>query len=273
MQPIRKTAEFQNHRTMPPQKRVDSAPERGTFEFRKDNSGNPYHPLMNSEGTHPLADDELNQLASFSQYVAALKHLAPGCVKTYRQCDESGSGVDNPWNVSFPRGDEFWHVSVKRPPQDTESPLFWREPVILRMLEALRNNLTAKRPLQAWPQGVKAAWSLIAQHPSKPMSLGEVASCLNLSAGYLGARVEQVLGSTFRCLLRDERVALSCRLLLGTELQISEIAGQLGGQSLSQFNRNFASATGLSPRSYRAKFGPTYKDPVTPLNPPPLTYC
>jgi len=92
--------------------------------------------------------------------------------------------------------------------------------------------------------------------------------------------VEQVLGSTFRCLLRDERVALSCRLLLGTELQISEIAGRLGGQSLSQFNRNFASATGLSPRSYRAKFARVQKDSgnghaagATRSDPPPLTYC
>src|SRR5690606_23429568 len=97
-------------------------------------------------------------------------------------------------------------------------------------------NLSGARPLAAWPQGVRASWSLVTRHPSKAMSLGEVAACLNLSAGYLGARIEQVLGSTFRCLLRDERVALACRLLLGTDLQISEIAGHLGGQSLSQFN-------------------------------------
>jgi len=235
---------------------------------------------MNSDGTHPLADDELSGLPSFSQYVAALRHLAPGCVKTFRAGGLSASAEAAPWSVSFLREEQHWHVSVKPPAQGTESPLFWREPVILRMLEAIGTNLGGKRPLQAWPQGVKAAWSLIAQHPSKPMSLGEVASCLNLSAGYLGARVEQVLGSTFRCLLRDERVALSCRLLLGTELQISEIAGRLGGQSLSQFNRNFASATGLSPRSYRAKFAPMQKDLANGhagmparRDPPPLSYC
>lgn len=234
---------------------------------------------MNPEGTNPLAEDELNGLPSLNQYVAALNHLAPGCVTTFRSSRESFD--DPPWTISFPRNGEYWHLSV-RSGRRSDSPLAWREPVILRMLAAAAANLGGKRPLSTWPKGVKTAWALIAQHPSKAMSLGEVAACLNLSAGYLGARVEQVLGSTFRCLLRDERIALSCRLLLGTELQISEIAGRLGGQSLSQFNRNFASATGMSPRSYRARFASSLKRSASQEAPigkvpqrdlPPLSYC
>jgi len=86
------------------------------------------------------------------------------------------------------------------------------------------------------------------------MSLGEVAGVLKLSPGYLGERLEKILGSTFRSLLRDERVAVAAHQLLTTNLRISEISDQLGGQSLSQFNRNFFSAMGMSPRTYRNRY-------------------
>lgn len=232
---------------------------------------------MNADESHVLSAGEITGASALASYVAALNHLAPGCVRAFRV--PRGEWKPTPWSVILPQEKEDWIVEVTPAGDREESPLFWREPVVQRMLAAMERNLTGKRPLVAWPQGVKAAWALITQHPSKPMSLGEVAACMKLSAGYLGARVEQVLGSTFRGLLRDERITLSCRLLLGTDLQIAEIAGQLGGQSLSQFNRNFAAATGISPRAYRTRYSGMRKNPERLRGPwsvgelPPLNYC
>lgn len=232
---------------------------------------------MNADASQSLSEKELTGTPALASYVNALNHLAPGCVQAFRVA--RGEWKQDAWSAVLPQEREDWVVSVRPPGEREQSPLFWREPVVLRMLAALERNLSGKRPLVAWPQGVKAAWALITQHPSKPMSLGEVAACMKLSAGYLGARVEQVLGSTFRGLLRDERVTLACRLLLGTDLQIAEIAGQLGGQSLSQFNRNFAAATGISPRTYRTRYAALRKSPDRLRGPwsvgelPHLNYC
>ncbi|MNY75593.1 Helix-turn-helix domain protein [compost metagenome] len=49
-------------------------------------------------------------------------------------------------------------------------------------------------------------------------------------------------------------MAVAANQLLTTNMRISEISDQLGGQSLSQFNRNFFSAMGMSPRTYRNRY-------------------
>ena len=49
------------------------------------------------------------------------------------------------------------------------------------------------------------------------------------------------------------RFAKACLLLQNPNLRISEIAFEVGFQSLSQFNRVFKKLSGQSPTEYRAK--------------------
>ncbi len=166
----------------------------------------------------------------------------------------SGSGVAAPdaadaWHLSLQDADDHWLVSVSRP-ADAGRPA-WREPVLLSMLEAMERNLSGSKPLREWPQAVQKAWNLVTGHACRTMSLAEVAACVDLSAGYLGEQFERILGSSFKRILRDERVAHACHLLEATSRRVSEIARGIGGLSLSQFNRNFAAATGLSPSEWR----------------------
>ena len=46
----------------------------------------------------------------------------------------------------------------------------------------------------------------------------------------------------------------ACALLSGTARPIAHIAGDVGYDSLANFNRQFKAAKGMTPRAYRAKF-------------------
>ncbi len=215
---------------------------------------------MSSEQQKISSLDEVTSLPALNSYIAALEYLAPGAIICSRRdfsLDAVRSTLDRA-SVLVPvrrericilvRVDETLAMESGLP------PAFWRKPVVFRMLEAMHENLCGRSPIQRWPDAVKSAWTLITQHPCQSMSLGEVAGVLKLSPGYLGERLEKILGSTFRSLLRDERVAVAAHQLLTTNLRISEISDQLGGQSLSQFNRNFFAAMGMSPRTYRNRY-------------------
>jgi AraC-like DNA-binding protein len=54
-------------------------------------------------------------------------------------------------------------------------------------------------------------------------------------------------------LLRDLRMHLAASLLTQSDLPVKRIAELAGFQSRSAFTRTFESATGLSPRSFRAE--------------------
>lgn len=215
---------------------------------------------MKPNQDEPWATAEIALLPALKSYVAALEHLVPGAVKCHTGPTETEPQCSaDVWCVAIPAEASGMSIFVKVNPtlaaKSGSPPPFWRKPVVLRMLAAMERNMTGRGKLRKWPDAVRIAWSLISQHPKRAMSLGELAAVLKLSAGYLGARIEEILGSTFRCLLRDERISVACESLLSTDLRISEIADHLGGQSLSQFNRNFSAATGLTPRSYRREFG------------------
>jgi AraC-like DNA-binding protein len=215
---------------------------------------------MNSDQQKITALEEPTSHSALNSYLAALEYLAPGaivCSKKEYSLDAVRSTLDLS-SVLVPVRRERVCILVRVDEELAKEsglpPAFWRKPVVFRMLEAMHDNLCGRAPIQKWPDAVKSAWALITQHPCQSMSLGEVAGVLKLSPGYLGERLEKILGSTFRSLLRDERVAVAAHQLLTTNLRISEISDQLGGQSLSQFNRNFFSAMGMSPRTYRNRY-------------------
>ncbi len=202
---------------------------------------------------------EISNFPALGSYLSALEHLLPTAVLyTILDSSEQPSCAEDAWSVVVPLPEADKVVVVRIDPSVTSlpgsPPYFWRKPSALRMLKAMERNLEGRGKLHKWPDAVRAAWSLISMHPCRQMSVREVAACLKLSAGYVGARVEHILGSSFNNLLRDERVAASCRLLIESDLRISEIPERVGGLSISQFNRNFSAATGFSPTAYRQRF-------------------
>ncbi|MCW1914388.1 AraC family transcriptional regulator [Luteolibacter sp. GHJ8] len=209
--------------------------------------------------------EEFRSWPALAFYVDALSRMSRGKV-TCSSGDPAPADLcaAEAWSLSLPKNDGAWLIRVDRP-KDPEGPLAWREPALIRMLSAMQENLGGPRTINHWPAAVRATWQLVTGHPCRPMTLAEVASCVGLSAGYLGEQFEKITGSSFKRILRDERMARACEMLEDSGQRIAEIAAKMGGLSLSQFNRSFVAATGISPTEWRrnyavrkpAEYGPT----------------
>ena len=210
--------------------------------------------MMTLEGNQPLTHEQLRTWPALASYVEALSRLTPGkiiCEHGEADPDTLRAATDSA--VSLPHGQDTWTIRVEKPAEGSGPP-HWREPTLRRMLAAMQENLSGPKALKQWPSAVKATWQLVTEHPCRAMTLAEVSNCVNLSAGYLGEQFERVTGSSFKRVLRDERIAYSCELLENSNLRVAEIASRLGGLSLSQFNRSFVAATGHSPTDWRRQF-------------------
>lgn len=101
------------------------------------------------------------------------------------------------------------------------------------------------------PAKVRRAGQLIRERHREHLSLGEVAEAVDLSRERLSRLFHQTLGITFSDYLNEVRLGEARRQLAERAGSITEIAYASGFQSLSQFNRRFRAAEGISPGQYR----------------------
>lgn len=100
---------------------------------------------------------------------------------------------------------------------------------------------------------IARARSFIAEHADEELSLAAVARVVNMSATYFSEKFKEVAGINFVEFVARTRVEKARNLLLNPDRRVSEVAFEVGFQSLSQFNRSFRKIAGESPRDYRAK--------------------
>jgi AraC-like DNA-binding protein/ligand-binding sensor protein len=100
---------------------------------------------------------------------------------------------------------------------------------------------------------ISRAKLFITENQDREISLGEVASAVNTSAFYFCKVFKQATGLTFTDYLARVRIEKVKNLLLNPHKRISEVAYEVGFQSLSQFNRVFRRVVGQSPTVWRAK--------------------
>ena len=103
------------------------------------------------------------------------------------------------------------------------------------------------------PPVITRAKEYIKENQSEDLSLGQVAKAVNTSTFYFCKIFKKVTGINFTDYLSRVRIEKSKNLLLNPNLRISEIAFEIGFQSLTHFNRVFKRITGQSPTEYRAK--------------------
>ncbi len=89
------------------------------------------------------------------------------------------------------------------------------------------------------------------------LSLGDIARRVNVSAGYFSTMFKKATGLNFVDYVARLRVEKAKNLLQNPKFRISEVAYDVGFQSLSQFNRTFRRVIGASPRAWRATLGAT----------------
>ncbi len=98
---------------------------------------------------------------------------------------------------------------------------------------------------------VRRARRIVDEHHSENLSLEKVAGMVNTSTYYFCKLFKKATGLTFTDYLGRSRVERAKELLINPNLRVSEIAFEVGFESLSQFNRTFKRIAGCSPTQYR----------------------
>jgi AraC-like DNA-binding protein/ligand-binding sensor protein len=118
-------------------------------------------------------------------------------------------------------------------------------------LSALANQLVLERQ-NAEPPLVQKAREYIAQHKTEPLSLSAVAKAAGASVFHFCKVFRKSTGLKFTDYVARIRLEDARTQLLNPNRRISEVAYDVGFQSLTQFNRMFKRVFGQSPTEFRA---------------------
>ena len=94
----------------------------------------------------------------------------------------------------------------------------------------------------------------IHQHFADPLSLADLADIAALSPSGLHRTFRRHTGQTVGQYLIRLRIGRACTLLSSGAMPIGTVAGEVGYDSLANFNRQFKALKGTTPRAYRAMF-------------------
>ncbi|MGG1678446.1 response regulator [Neobacillus sp. NRS-1170] len=89
------------------------------------------------------------------------------------------------------------------------------------------------------------------QYTNPDITLELIAQQLQVSQVYLSRMIKQGLGTTFVSLVTEMRMKKAIKLLNSSQLQVYEIAEQVGYESQHYFSTAFKKAVGVSPNQYR----------------------
>jgi AraC-like DNA-binding protein len=124
--------------------------------------------------------------------------------------------------------------------------------IFAQHLSMLSNQVVVQHD-NADPPVITRAKEYIHEHQTEELSLGQVARAVNTSTFYFCKMFKKVTGINFTDYLSRVRIEKSKNLLLNPNLRVSEIAFEVGFQSLTHFNRVFKKILGQSPTEYRAQ--------------------
>jgi AraC-like DNA-binding protein len=118
---------------------------------------------------------------------------------------------------------------------------------------SMKSNQIAVQTANAEPPVITKAKQFIQENYTEDLSLGQVAAAVHTSIFYFCKLFRKVTGTTFTEFVSRTRVERAKNLLLNPNLRVSEIAYEVGFQSLTHFNRVFKTLIGESPTEYRTR--------------------
>lgn len=124
--------------------------------------------------------------------------------------------------------------------------------IFAQHLSMLSNQVVVQQE-NAEPPVIQRAKEFIQEHQTENLRLGHVARACNTSTFYFCKMFKKITGINFTDYLSRVRIEKSKNLLLNPNLRVSEIAYEVGFQSLTHFNRVFKKILGQSPTEYRAQ--------------------
>jgi AraC-like DNA-binding protein len=119
-------------------------------------------------------------------------------------------------------------------------------------LSALANQIVVEQQ-NAEPPLVQKAREYINNHKTEALSLADVAKAAGASVFHFCKVFHKATGLTLTDYIARVRLEDARNRLLNPNLRVSEIAYDVGFQSLTQFNRTFKRVFGQSPSEFRAR--------------------
>lgn len=98
---------------------------------------------------------------------------------------------------------------------------------------------------------MKIIFKYIENNYMHKISIAEVAAAVEFSESHFMRYFKENMGTSFVDYLREYRLDMAARLLLVSDATIISIAGEVGFDNLSYFNRAFKQKYGVTPRAYR----------------------
>lgn len=149
-----------------------------------------------------------------------------------------------------------WHALEKA---YLDSPVLGRAQydAMVRLLEVFAQHLAlaaeqiATQQDHSEPPLVTKAREFIEQHQGEEIALADVARAVHASTFHFCKTFKKATGFTFTQYVSLVRVAKAKHELANPQKRISEIAYEVGFQSLTHFNRIFRKITGQNPSEYR----------------------
>lgn len=137
-----------------------------------------------------------------------------------------------------------------------QKQLGYREVIRSRLTEILilwmrQSVADTQSPGAAASPMIQEALAYLGQHGQDKTPLGDFCRERHYSLPYVSRRFREETGMTARDYLQKKRIEKSCRLLTGSEEDLSLIAQQAGYQDVKFFTQVFKRLTGMTPGAYR----------------------
>lgn len=121
---------------------------------------------------------------------------------------------------------------------------------ILKVLESIPS---LGRISESMTDPISAAVTYINMHFLDDPSLAEAAAAAHYNPSHFSTKFRETIGTTYSEYLSGLKINYAKKLLLSTDLKISDIAFKSGFTSQSHFLRMFGKAVGTSPLKFRTK--------------------
>ena len=100
-------------------------------------------------------------------------------------------------------------------------------------------------------QSLQPAVQYMRQNLGQPITLSQLADTVHLERVYFAKKFKKVMGISPMEYLRNARIEQAKEWMAVTDKSVTQIAEELGFQTLQHFSAVFQKATGLSPRKYK----------------------
>ena len=124
---------------------------------------------------------------------------------------------------------------------------------ILTMKEIL-TRITLMPQKTYLKDALKSILEYCCTHFTEEISLEVLSKELHLNKSYISQVLNQQTNMSLRSFINTLRVDAACRMLRNTERSITEIAQDVGYDSIRSFNRAFSGITSMTPKDYRNRF-------------------